>query len=120
MSFPSITFKHTQTDAARHLEEVVVHKFAALEKYIGDETDVRCEVEFAKEAGNQSGAIFRVEGNVWVAGTLFRAEATEETFEKAIDSVRDDLDAEMHRAHDKRVDHARDGARLAKDILRGG
>lgn len=119
MSFPSITFKHTHTDEARHLEDVVVHKFSALEKYMGDETDVRCEVEFVKEAGNQSGAIFRVEGNVWVAGTLFRAEATEETFEKAIDSVRDDLDAEMHKAHDKRVAQIRDGAREAKELLRG-
>ncbi len=119
MSFPSITFKHTHTDEARHLEDVVVHKFAALEKYIGEESDVRCEVEFRKEAANQSGDIFCVEGNVWVAGTLFRAEATEATFEKAIDSVRDDLDAEMHRVHDKRVAQARDGAREAKEMLRG-
>ena len=117
--FPSITFKHTHTDEARHLEDVVTHKFAAFEKYIGDESDVRCEVEFAKEAANQSGAIYRVEGNVWVAGTLFRAEATEDTFEKAIDSVRDDLDAEMHKDHDKRVALAREGARAAKEMLRG-
>lgn len=117
MSFPTITFKHSHTDEGRQLEAVVVHKFAALAKYIGEETDVRCEVEFLKEAGNQSGLIYRTEANVWVAGTLFRAEATEETFEKAIDSVRDDLDAEMHKVHDKRVALARAGAREAKQLL---
>jgi len=117
--FPIITFKHTHTDEARHLEDIVTHKFTALEKYIGDESDVRWEVEFAKEAANQSGAIYRVEGNVWVAGKLFRAEAREDTFEKAIDSVRDDLDAEMKKAHDKHLDAVRDGARVAKEMLRG-
>ncbi len=118
MTFPTITFKHTHTDEARHLEDVVSSKFTAFQKYIGDESDVRCEVEFQKVTSHQSGAIFRMEANVWVAGELYRAEATAESFEKAIDMVRDDIDAEMHRVSDKHESMVRDGARKAKEMMR--
>jgi len=119
MAFPLVTFKHTNTDEGRHLEEVVTHKLITLEKYIGNETDTRCEVEFRKEAANQSGLIYRVEVNLWKAGDLFRAEALDESFEKAIDTARAELDAEMRKAHDKHLDQVRDGGRAAKEMLRG-
>lgn len=120
MSFPSITFKHTRTDEARHLESVVVHKFASLAKYVGNETAAYCEVEFQKEAPHQSGLVFRVEANVTIAGKFFRAEATDETFEKAIDAVRSELDVELRKAHSKRESLIRRGGRKVKDMLRWG
>jgi ribosomal subunit interface protein len=120
MTFPSITFKHTHTDEARHLETVVEHKLAALKKYLTHQNDVRCEVEFAKEAANQSGQIYRVEMNLWSEGTLFRAEATDETFEKAIDRARDDLDHELRKAHDKRDSLFKRSGRAFKEMMRWG
>ncbi|MBY0310115.1 HPF/RaiA family ribosome-associated protein [Patescibacteria group bacterium] len=120
MSFPSITFKHTRTDEAKHLEELVTHKFATLAKYIGNEPSARCEVEFQKEAPHQSGLVYRVEVNVSVKGKFFRAEATDETFEKAIDVVRSELDTELRKAHSKRESLVRRGGRKMKDMLRWG
>lgn len=120
MAFPSITFKHTHTNEARHLESVVEHKLAALKKYLTHKHDVRCEVEFAKEAANQSGLIYRVEMNLWSDGKLFRAEATEETFEKAIDRARDDLDYELRKAHDKRESVFKRSGRALKEMMRWG
>jgi ribosomal subunit interface protein len=120
MAFPSITFKHTRTDEARHLEEVVEHKFASFEKYIGNETAAHCEVEFQKEAPHQSGLVYRVEVNLSVGGKFFRAEATDETFEKAIDAVRSELDGELRKAHSKRESLIRRGGRKMKEMLRWG
>lgn len=120
MNFPSISFKHTHTDEARHLEEVVEKKFAAFDKFIGSATDVRCEVEFQKVTASKSGEIYRVEANVWRSGKLFRAEATDTTFEKAIDTVRSELDTELRKAHDKRESLVRRGGRRLKDMLRWG
>ncbi len=120
MAFPSISFKHTHTDEARHLEPVVEHKFAAFEKYLGERTVARCEVEFAKETASQSGKIFRVEANIWLSGKLFRAEGVAETFEKGIDIVRDELDYELRKAHDKRESLVRRGGRKLKEMMRWG
>lgn len=119
MAFPTITFKHTNSNDSR-LEDLVNRKFDSLERYVGDETDVRCEVEFQKEAPRQSGKLFRVEANIWLRGTLFRAEDTNDSFEKAVDAVRSELDAEMRKAHDKRGSVMRRSGRKMKEFLRWG
>jgi ribosomal subunit interface protein len=115
-----IQFKHDSVDHTRQLERVVEQKFQSLEKYIGKETDVRAEVEFEKAAPRQSGKLYRVEANIRIAGTLYRAEATEDTYEKAIDVVRSELDAEMRRAHSKRESMIKRGGRKLKEMMRWG
>jgi ribosomal subunit interface protein len=120
MSFSTLTFKHTHTDAARHLEPLVEHKLAALEKYFKHSSVVRCEVEFVKETASHSGNICRVEVNLWSDGTMHRAEAVAATFEKAIDEVRDELDHELRKAHDKRDSLLRRGGRKLKNLMRWG
>lgn len=76
-------------------------------------------IEFAKVAPHQHGHIYRVEANVWAAGVLFRAEATEENFEKAIDAVRSDLAAELGKVRAKRTSLWRKGARQLKQMMQG-
>lgn len=120
MAFPSITFKHTHTDEAKPLEEVVEKKFSAFDKFIGSASDARCEVEFQKVTASKSGDIYRVEANVWRGGRLFRAEATAGSFAAAIDVVRDELDNELRKAHDKRESLVRRGGRKLKEMLRWG
>jgi ribosomal subunit interface protein len=120
MSFPQITFKHTQTPVVYHLQDLITQKFQSLERYVGGKTDARCEVEFAKVAPHKNGAIYRTEVNLFIDGTLYRVEATEESFEKAIDSVRSELDTELGRARTKRVSLFRQGARKMKDMMRTG
>lgn len=120
MSFPHIQFKATQVEVDDALKNLVEQKFQSLAKYIGDETDVRCEVEFEKVAPHQNGPVFRVEANLWVAGTLYRAEATEVSFEHAIDEVRAELDKEIRRARSKRDSLLKKGGRRLKEMLRWG
>lgn len=120
MSFPTISFKSTNIEIGDGLKDVVNQKFESLEKYVGNETDARCEVEFEKETAHQSGNFFRVEANLWLAGKLYRAEATEVNFETAIDEVRNELDKALRRAGDKQNTLMKQGGRAIKKMLRFG
>lgn len=118
MTFPTINFKATNTEIDSRLETLLETKFQSLQKFIGDETDVLCEVEFAKETNHQSGRFFRVEANLTVAGKLYRAEATEHSFEEAVDEVRDELDKELRRANKKHDTLVRRGGQAIKRMMR--
>lgn len=118
MTFGTIQYKHTNTEADAALHALVEQKFASLEKFVTE--DAFCEVEFEKVAPHQSGEVFRVEANLSMKGELYRAEATEESFEKAIDEVRAELDKVLRRAHDKKHSLLKKGGRMLKDMLRFG
>ncbi len=118
--FPSITYKSTNIAPNEKLQALVEQKFSSLEKYLGNETDVSCAVEFEKVAPRKSGEVHRVEANLRCHGRLYRAEATELSFEEAIDEVRDELDKELRRANDKRDSLMKRGGRKIKDMLRFG
>lgn len=115
-----ISFKATNTDLEMSLQDLVTNKFTSLEKYIGDESDVKCEVEFDKITSSQSGPVHRVEANLWLHGTLYRADATEHSFEEAVDEVRNELDKELRRSNSKRESLMRRGARKLKEMMRFG
>ena len=120
MSLQRITFKHSGTDVRPHLEDLVTEKLQTLDRFLGGKTDVKCEVEFAKVAPKRNGDIYRVEVNIWTSGQLYRAEATEESFERAIDVVRSELESELQRSRTKRQSLWRKGARKMKDMMRFG
>lgn len=120
MAFPIIKFKATNTELVEELQDLMDRKLRSLEKFINDETDLNCEVEFEKVTAQQTGDVHRVEVNFYKDGELFRAEATEDSFEKAIDEVRDELDKEMRRAGKKQSTLIRRGGRAIKDMLRFG
>ena len=120
MSFPMINYKAMNTELDVELQELVDQKFSTLEKFIGAETDVKCEVEFEKTAEQQSGNVHRVEANLWLRGKLYRTEATEVNFEMAIDEVRDELDKKLRRAGGKRDSLMKRGGRKIKEMLRFG
>ncbi len=120
MSFPMINFKVTNAEVSDQLKTVAEHKLTSLEKYIGSSPAI-CDVEFEKVTNHhQQGNVFRVEVNLEVAGKLFRAEATSESFEKAIDEVRADLENEMQSVQGKRDTLWKKGARRVKEMMRFG
>ncbi len=119
MSLPIINFKFTNTDVNENLQDIVTSKFQSLEHFIGSETDVTIDVEFEKEADQQSGKVFRVECNWKLHGELFRADASELNFEAAIDEVQAELDKELRRANDKRHTLIKKGGREIKEMMRG-
>jgi ribosomal subunit interface protein len=118
MTFPSITYNFNDIAEARDLTEVLETKFTSLEKYLHDNETVSCDVEFSKVAAKQNGQIHKLSANLMVNGTLFRADATEESFEQAIDEVRSELDKELRRAKDKQATLEKQAGREAKEQLR--
>ena len=120
MAFPMIQFKATNTELIGDLQDIMEMKLHSLEKYIGDETDLKCQVEFEKVTTQNSGQIFRVEANLYVGGRLYRAESTETTFEEAIDEVRNELDKEMRRSNKKHETLMKKGGRAIKRMMRRG
>ena len=120
MAFPTIQFKAVNTNLEGSLQDLVEHKFNSLEKYLGDETDVKCEVEFEKEATKQHGKIYCVKVNLTKAGERFHTEYCDDSFEKAIDEVRDELDKALRRTQKKKETLFKSGARVVKDLMRFG
>mgnify|MGYP005848636549 CR=1 FL=1 len=118
MGFPNIQFKATNTEVDEELQILLEQKLSSLEKYLNTETDLVCEVEFEKVSHHQSGNVHRVEVNFFKNGELFRAEAIEDSYEKAIDEVRDELDKELRRNRNKKETMFRKGARRLKEMMR--
>ena len=105
---------HTLTDETRDLVDA---KFAKLGKLAGVETLLSCEIEESL-ANVRAGAHYRAEGNLSVGGQLYRAEATHETLEGAIDRVREDRVREVRPSRSRTRRLARRGGALVKGWLR--
>lgn len=119
MSFSNINFKITNTEVNNNLRQLVADKFDGLKKFIGDAPFV-CDVEFEKVTHHNTGNIYRLETNLEVNGKLYRAEATVDSFEKAIDDVREDLERELRHDNSKRDTLLKRGGRKLKEMLRFG
>lgn len=120
MAFPMINFKSTNTSISDHLKDVAEEKLSTLNKFIG-EAPVVCDIEFERITNHhQQGNIHRVEVNLELNGKLYRAESTAESFEKAVDDVRNDLNHELHSEQGKRETLLLRGARKMKEMMRFG
>jgi ribosomal subunit interface protein len=120
MSLPMINFKATNTEISDHLKDITENKLASLDKFIGD-APVICDVEFKKITNHhQNGNIHGVEINLEINGKLYRAEATAESFEKAIDEAKGDLHHELHSRQGKQETMVLRGARRVKEMMRFG
>lgn len=117
MTFPTINYKFNGLAEAQALTDIVEQKCTVFEKYLRDDSDVICDVEFQKVAPQQNGQIHRVEVNLTINGHLYRAVATEESFEKAIDEVRDEIDREIKRAKERQETLYKQGGREAKEHM---
>lgn len=114
------TYKYNDLEEAKALTSLVESKLDMLQKFTTDDSSVLCEIEFEKVAPRQTGAVYRFEVNATIDGTLYRAEAVEDSFEKAIDEVRSELDKELRRAKDKNTSLLRRaGRRLKQSLFRG-
>lgn len=121
MSFLNITFKATNIEITAPLQTLIEQKIQLLEKLITDhETDVRCEIEVEKLSEHVSGRIYRIEANLSIGGKLYRAEATEDQCEKAVDIVRNELKRELQHARGKKQSLLKRGGHALKNMLRRG
>jgi|AntRauTorckE6833_2_1112554.scaffolds.fasta_scaffold12679_4 ribosomal subunit interface protein len=117
MKFPIINFKYNNLKEAAVLSDLVEQKMQTLTKFLNESKSITCDVEFEKVAPHKTGQVHRVEVNMMIDGTLFRAESTEDSFEMAVDEVRNELDKELRRAKDKQVSHHKQAGRVAKEQM---
>ena len=117
MTFFTVNYKYNNLVGTKELTELLEQKLESLQKFIREESAVVCDVEFEKVGAHQHVKLNRIEINLKIDGTLHRAEATEESFEEAIDTVRDELNAELSRAKDKQVTLGKAAGRSAKEQL---
>jgi ribosomal subunit interface protein len=102
------------------LQHLLDQKLQPLGKFLHEHGDTKCDVELERVAEHQSGKIFRAEINLFNGGKLYRAEATEDQIEKAIDAARNELRHELQHLHGKQHSLVQRGRRAIKDMLRFG
>lgn len=117
MTFPTINYKYNNLKEAQALASIVDQKITALEKFLHGDESITCDVEFEKVAPHQNGQVHRVEINLMVDGALYRADATEESFEKAIDEVRNEISDELRRAKEKQITLDKQAGRALKEKM---
>ena len=120
MVFPKINTKASNITVTPQLQSLLEQKFASLGKFLDERKQVLCEIELEKVTDQHSGKIFRAEVNLTSGGKLFRAEATEEQIEQAIDIVRNEIKHELQHAHGKRKSLLKRGHQAIKDMMRRG
>ena len=117
MEFPTINYKYNDLKEAMALSDMMDQKMQSLTKFLTEEQSITCDIEFEKVAPQNAGQVYRVEVNLMVEGTLYRADAVENNFETAIDEVRNELDKELRRAKDKQVTLDKSAGRAAKEQM---
>ncbi|MDX9779075.1 MAG: ribosome-associated translation inhibitor RaiA [Patescibacteria group bacterium] len=90
----TINLRATNLELTAAITEYVQTKVDMLEKYLGDIQVINCDFEVEKAVGGQNkGEIFRAEINLQIPRELLRVEKTESDLYKAIDKVKDHVEA---------------------------
>lgn len=114
-----IRFKGLQYDIPQIISERAAKKLKAVEKYIDSGSAASAYVELGREsAAHQTGPIWQALINLTIDGRPFRAEATEETIENAIDRAVEDLAREVRRSKKKSESLIRRGGQAIKRLMR--
>jgi len=116
-----IRYKGVQYDLPHAVTDRAQKKLLALKKYLGgDDQLARAYVELGKEVGDQqSGRIWLARINFSYRGTLYRAEALEESIENAIDRASGELAKELRRSKKKNESLFKKGGLMFKTFARG-
>lgn len=89
-----INLKASNLELTPAIQEYVQTKVDMLEKYLGDMQVVNCDFEVEKSVGGQNkGEIYRAEINLQIPRDLLRVDKTETDLYKAIDKVKDHMEA---------------------------
>lgn len=120
MKFSHIDTKSTNITITPKLKALLEQKFLPLGKYLDERADIHCEIELEKTLPQQSGKMYRVEVNLSNGRKFYRAEATEEQIEQAVDTARNELKHELQHVQGKRQSLVKRGSQMIKEMLRVG
>jgi len=113
----NINYKFNNLNEAKSLSDILDKKLETLRRLIGKNSVIKGDIEFNKEGSHKHGKVFKVEAKLNIDGNIYRATATENSFEEALDEVRDELDKELRRDKDKQHSVEKKQARNFKDKL---
>lgn len=114
-----IRFKGLQYEIPQVISDRAEKKLKAVEKYIDSGSVASAYVELGRETdAHQSGRVWQSLINLTIDGQLFRAEATEESIENAIDRSVEDLAREVRRSKKKGESLLRRGGATLKRLMR--
>jgi len=116
----NVQFNYNNHAEAQALSNTTEQKLNTLKKFIGADQSVLCEAEFDKVAANNKGQIFKFSVNLEIDGAMHRAEAVEESFEAAVDEVRDELDKKLRRNKSKKDTLGKRAGRAFKNLIARG
>ncbi|MCW9054645.1 MAG: ribosome-associated translation inhibitor RaiA [Candidatus Pacebacteria bacterium] len=116
------TIKTTNYEMTPDVSAYIDEKFVTFEKYISkDDESVKCDIEVGRTTNHhQTGDIYRVEVNLSIGKTMFRAESTSKSLHGAVDEVKDEINKQLRRSKKKRTDLFRKGGDQIKKMLRFG
>jgi ribosomal subunit interface protein len=117
----TINIKATNVELNNQIKSHVHSRISSLEKFIDatEEDEALFEVEVGKTTTNQrSGKIFRTEINLTVSGQFYRSEAKEKDLNTSTDAASTEIERQLRRSKEKKIDLFRRGTRKIKNILR--
>lgn len=118
----NINIKTTNFQMTPAIQNYLNKKVLMLDKFIDpNDESAHLDIEVGKSvAGQMSGEIFRVEFNLLIAGTLYRATEEQSDTYASIDAALDDLTRQIRKSRKKRFALFKKGARKMKGMLQRG
>jgi ribosomal subunit interface protein len=113
--------KTTNFNMTDEVQNYIEEKVAAIERLITyeNEDEVTCDVEL-EQVRDQHGVAWRAEMNLLVHGEMYRAEASGENVNAALDEVKDEIMKRVRRSKRKRFDMLKRGGARLKEWMRFG
>lgn len=104
------------TDA---IKDYLEKKIVGIEKFVKKAEDAIARIELGRTTHHHhKGNIFRVEINLQYGDHKFRAEATTDDLYKSIDTVKDEIVAEITKANKKGRDMFKKGKQKIKEMIK--
>lgn len=97
--------------------EIVEEKLVVVEDLRNGEEAFTCEVEVERSAHHATGDVVRVEVVLTLKGNVFRATATRDTLENALDEVREEITRMVREKREKNHDLFKRGARRIRAMF---
>ena len=111
-----VTIKATNLNLTPAIKKAIEEKIATLDKFIPHiNTSVEAFVEVAIETRrHKKGKVYYAEANIEIPGKVIRSEAIEENINKAINTVKDELQALLKSTKKRRIAKRKRAARTLK------
>lgn len=116
-----LNVKGTNLTLSPDVSSYLDKKLAVVRKLIDHEETVVCSVELARNTHHVSGDVFKAEITLEIPGRpgLFRADASGQTIESAIDGAQEEMLGELRKQKRKYLHLLRRGGQKLKDMVRG-